>query len=70
MTLLQPIWLSDLKYGQIILGLKTHLPQMTEESFPSDAEAYTIRHLLNGVKVSIIVDTAVSKCFLSNAFYI
>ena len=42
----------------------------TEKSFPIDADSYTIGWSPNGIKVNVLVDIGVSKCFMSKSFYL
>ena len=40
-----------------------------EESFPISEQGYTLGKLLNGTECQILLDTGVSKSFMSNSYY-
>ena len=41
-----------------------------EESFPISENGYTLGRLLDGTKCQLLLDTGVSKSFMSKSFYI
>ena len=41
----------------------------TEESFPISENGYTLGRLLDGMKCQLLLDTGVSKSFMSKSFY-
>ena len=41
-----------------------------EESFPISENSYTLGRLLDGTKSQLLLDTDVSKSFMSKSFYI
>ena len=42
----------------------------TEESFPISENGYTLGRLLDGTKCQLLLDTGVSKSFMSKSFYV
>ena len=60
--------LSTMYFGKI--GMKREDIMKAEESFPISAQGFVMGRILNGEECQILLDTGVSKSYMSKSYYL